>query len=113
RLRERLLQQARELGLAPEVEYGFACRRARICSAVENVVASLPGAGGTGDTLLLASHYDSVGAGPGVSDDLSGVAAMLEIGRILKAEPRHRNTVVLLFDEGEEDGLLGAQAFLE
>src|SRR5579862_7737823 len=51
RLRERLLQQARELGLAPEVEHGFACRRARICSAVENVVVTLPGAGGTGDAL--------------------------------------------------------------
>ena len=30
---------------------------------------------------MLTAHYDSVGAGPGVSDDLAGVAAIVEVAR--------------------------------
>jgi hypothetical protein len=62
--------------------------------------------------VLLSVHYDSVPAGPGASDDGAGVAAALEIARALKADPAPRNPIVLLFDEGEEDHLLGAEAFV-
>jgi hypothetical protein len=54
-----------------------------------------------------------VEAGPGIGDDLSGVAATLEIARILKSEPRPRHSILFLIDEGEEEGLLGAQAFVD
>ena len=59
------------------------------------------------------AHYDSVPAGPGASDDGAGVAAVLEIARILKAGPPPRHGVLLLIDDGEEAGLLGARAFAE
>ncbi|MGH4026587.1 MAG: M28 family peptidase, partial [Pseudonocardiaceae bacterium] len=66
--------------------------------------------------------YDSVPAGPGASDDGAAIAAMLETVRALgstglgsnglgSTEPL-RNDLVLLLTDGEEDGLLGASAFV-
>ena len=54
-----------------------------------------------------------VAAGPGVSDDGAGVAAVLEIARALKSLPRTRHSIVILIDDGEEAGLLGARAFVD
>ena len=42
----------------------------------------------------------------------SGVAALLETARALRSGPPPRNDVIFLFTDGEERGLLGAQAFL-
>jgi hypothetical protein len=110
RVRERILTHLRWLGYEPEVEQGFACTPNGTCARVANVLARLPGRE-PGKAVLLMAHYDSVGAGPGASDDLAGVAAALEVARILKAEPQPRNTVLFLLDDGEEPGLLGARAF--
>jgi len=111
-VRERVVAVLRRLGYEPKVEPGYACNALGGCAAVQNVVALLPGRE-PGTAVALAAHYDSVAAGPGVSDDLAGVASILEIARILKAEPQPRNSVLLLLDEGEEMGLLGARAFEE
>ncbi|HET9209356.1 MAG TPA: M20/M25/M40 family metallo-hydrolase [Thermoanaerobaculia bacterium] len=112
RTRERVAAELRRLGYEVREEQDLACRGAGICASVRNLVAELPGQN-PGAAVLLAAHTDSVGAGPGVSDDLAGVAAALEVARILKAGPRLRNSVIFLFDEGEEGGLLGAQGFQE
>ncbi len=62
---------------------------------------------------MLAAHYDSVAAGAGAADDGSGVVILLEIARILKSEPASRFPVILLFDDGEEQSLLGARGFVD
>jgi hypothetical protein len=64
-----------------------------------------------GKAVLLNAHYDSVQMGPGASDDGMGVASLLEVASILKDRPLRR-PVILLFNEGEELGLVGARAFL-
>jgi len=112
RVRQRVLTHLRWLGFDPQVEEGFACTVNGTCARVANVLARLPGRE-PGKAVLLMAHYDSVGAGPGASDDMAGVAAMLEIARVLKAESQPRNTVLFLIDDGEEPGLLGARAFAE
>jgi hypothetical protein len=61
---------------------------------------------------MFCAHYDSVSWGPGAADNGSGVAAMLETCRAIKAGPPLMNDIILLFTDGEEQGLLGAQAFL-
>ncbi len=61
----------------------------------------------------MMAHYDSVGAGPGAGDDGSGTAALLEVARALAREPDARHGLAWLFTDGEEVGLLGAQAFVE
>jgi hypothetical protein len=110
RVRERIVARLTALGLAPEVQEAVACAPYGACARVHNVIARLPGRE-PGKSVLLMAHYDSVGAGPGASDDLAGVAAILETARVLKAAPPLRHGVLLLLDEGEEAGLLGARAF--
>jgi len=112
RVRQAIVATLAGLGLQPRVEEGFACHWGGACGRVRNVVARLEGSE-PGAAVALAAHYDSVDAGPGVSDDLAGVAAILEIARALEAGPPLRHPVLLLIDEGEEAGLLGASAFEE
>ena len=110
RVRERIVAEFRDIGLAPRVTETTVCGRYLNCTPVSNVVARVPGRGG-GAPVLLSVHYDSVPAGPGASDDGSGVAIALEIGRALVADPAAAD-VILLVDDAEESGLAGAQAFL-
>jgi len=113
-VRARLVATLQQMGLKPVVRDQFACnnfQKARYvsCARVRNVIATLGPA--AGKALLLSAHYDSVPVGPGASDDGIGVATLLEVGSILKDRPLKR-PVILLFNEGEELGLIGARAFL-
>ncbi|HYC87820.1 MAG TPA: M20/M25/M40 family metallo-hydrolase [Thermoanaerobaculia bacterium] len=108
RVRARLVTQFRTLGYETRVQSRFVCNAAATCAQVENVYATR---GGRGDVVLGVAHYDSVGAGMGASDDGTGVAALLETARVLRDE-RLRNPVAFLVTDGEEAGLLGAEAFI-
>jgi hypothetical protein len=114
-VRERLLAELRALGLDPAVTDDVACNgtgkgRAVSCARVRNVVAALGPAAGR--PVMMVSHYDSTPVGPGAADDGIGVAAMLETAALLRERPLRR-PVLLLFNEGEEAGLIGARAFVE
>ena len=119
RCRDRILAELRRLGLEPEVQEIFgAYPRQGVMGTARNVVAVLPGdgtrRGGSGrDAILCMAHYDSVFAGPGIGDDLAGVAAWLEVARALASGPALERDVILLFEDGEEQGLLGAELFAE
>jgi hypothetical protein len=76
-----------------------------------NLVARIPGQVST-DAVLLTAHYDSTAQSPGATDDASGVAALLETARALRASVPARNTVMFLFTDHEEGGTLGASAFI-
>ena len=113
-VRGRLVAALQQMGLKPTVRDQFACNdfaKARLvaCARVRNVIAVMGPT--TGKALLLSAHYDSVPVGPGASDDGIGVATLLEVASILKDRPLRR-PVILLFNEGEELGLVGARAFL-
>ena len=112
RVRERILTALRSYGYHPEVQETTACRQLEVyvCARVRNIIALRKGMP-TGATLLVSAHYDSVAAGPGASDDGSGVAILLEVARMLRQHPDSRNGVLFLFTDGEEAGLLGAHAF--
>ncbi|WP_422657125.1 M28 family peptidase [Paenibacillus sp. EC2-1] len=75
-----------------------------------NILGVLKGSG-SGKPLLLMSHYDSVSSGPGANDATVSVAALLETVRALRAGPQLQNDIWFLLTDGEEKGLLGAQAF--
>jgi hypothetical protein len=112
RVRRQIVDVLAGLGLAPRIEEGFTCSASGTCARVRNVVARLGGREADG-AVALTAHYDSVPAGPGASDDLAGVAAILEIARALRSGPPPRRPVLVLLDEGEEMGLLGARVFEE
>lgn len=116
-LRARVIAEFAALGIKAETYRAFTCSAWRklsyvACATVTDVVAQvLPG---QGKAVVLLAHYDSVPAGPGASDDESGVATVLETARALRA--RHQaslHPVLAVITDGEEGGLLGANAFLE
>lgn len=64
---------------------------------------------------IIGAHYDDVPTGsiaPGADDNASGVAAVLEIARIMSDEDFPNTLVFALWDE-EELGLIGSSAYTE
>jgi hypothetical protein len=110
-VRGQILREFARIGYHSDLQTAFSCNPYGTCATVNNVVARLEGRDQT--AVLLAAHYDSVPAGPGVSDDGVGVAAALEIARALKSHPTPRHSIIFLIDDGEEGGLLGARAFVD
>lgn len=78
---------------------------------LENVIGWIAGTK-SADVVLLTAHLDSVAESPGATDDGSGVAVLLETARTLMLEAPFRNTVMFLFTDDEESGLVGAEAFI-
>jgi hypothetical protein len=112
RVRDALVRELASLGLAPEVQRTTAVHGEHQCAGtVHNVVARLEGTR-RGSAVLLVAHYDTKAPAPGAGDDAAAVAALLETARALKAGPPLASPVVFLFTDGEEDGLLGASAFV-
>ncbi|WP_297623038.1 M28 family peptidase [Nocardia sp.] len=118
RVRDYLAGELRKLGLQTDIRDGvgrwpgtYQHGEAGL-GRVSNIVARLPGTNSTG-TVYLVAHYDSVPSGPGANDDGVAVAAILETVRALRdSETGLRNDVVALITDGEEPGLLGAEAFV-
>jgi len=65
----------------------------------------------TGDILVIGAHYDSVPGVPGANDNGSGVAAVLEIARLLTDIPTDTEIRFILFD-AEEVGIWGSAFYL-
>jgi hypothetical protein len=107
-VRDRVIEHFRLLGYSPVIQRAYSCGKRHRCATVENIVV-LPSA--TGDIVLGVAHYDSVAAGPGASDDGTGVATILECARVLRNE-RFTNPIGFLITDGEEVALLGAEAFV-
>jgi hypothetical protein len=63
--------------------------------------------------VLVNAHYDSVSTGYGATDDGVGVVSVLQLlSYFTEPENRPKRTVVLLLNNGEEDFLNGAKAFM-
>ena len=114
--REYLVKQIRAMGVEPEIQTAPAHVRFEgadgfSAGTVNNIVARIPGTDNTG-AIALNAHYDSGTTGPGVSDCGSCVVAVLETMRAVVAGPALRNDVVFVFTDAEEEGDLGAEAFV-
>lgn len=109
RTRDRIVERFRELGYETTIQSAFACSAEITCAPVENIIARRPGE--QGPSVFGVAHYDSAAAGPGISDDGAGVAAILETARVLRGA-RTRHPIAFLVTDGEEEGLLGARAFV-
>jgi aminopeptidase S len=71
-------------------------------------------AGSADHTVVVGGHLDSVPEGPGINDNASGVAAMLETARWMAetgVEPKNR--VRFAFWGAEEVDLLGSQHYVD
>jgi hypothetical protein len=111
RVRRYLVAQLTALGCEVDVQNTTGVRDSPAAAGhVENVLGRLHGELGT-QAVMLVAHYDGVPAAPAAGDAGAGVAALLEVLRALRGGPPLKNDVIILFTDGEEDGLLGASAF--
>jgi len=85
--------------------------------ALKNVIATLQGTDpGDDRKILISAHLDSraqldndsTSYAPGADDDASGIAAILELVRIMSAS-KFPATIVFMAVSGEEHGLYGAR----
>jgi Zn-dependent M28 family amino/carboxypeptidase len=77
-----------------------------------NVIAQTK-TGSTANVVMVGAHLDSVPAGPGIDDNGSGVAAVLETALQLGNSPQVSNAVRFGFWGAEELGLLGSKNYVQ
>ncbi|HXG92938.1 MAG TPA: M20/M25/M40 family metallo-hydrolase [Blastocatellia bacterium] len=79
-----------------------------------NAVAEIPGTDKKDEVVMLGGHLDSWHAATGATDNAIGCAIMMEAARILKAiGVKPRRTIRVALWSGEEQGLLGSQAYVK
>ncbi|MBN4747423.1 M28 family peptidase, partial [Pandoraea nosoerga] len=86
-----------------------------------NVLGRLTGAKRPDETVIYSAHWDHLGVGApdargdriynGAVDNATGVAALLELGRMFAAAPRTERTVVFMSVTAEEKYLLGSEYY--
>ena len=122
---EALKKQAQTRGFKPVVLAGaslsadYAVDHKVIVS--HNVLGRLTGAKRPDETVIYSAHWDHLGVGApdargdriynGAVDNATGVAALLELGRMFAAAPRTERTVVFMSVTAEEKYLLGSEYY--
>ncbi len=79
-------------------------------ATTENVIAELPGRN-RDNVVMAGAHLDSVNAGPGINDNGSGSAALIEVAENL-GKVRPQNTVRLAWWAAEESNLVGSTYYV-
>jgi aminopeptidase N len=125
--------QFKALGLHPIAEEGYLQRWAwrggdpERMMPLTNLIGGIPGADPELENhpVVVMAHLDHLGLGwpdvregnegmvhPGADDNASGVAALLELARAMRAEPPRPRPVVFVVTTAEEAGLVGARHFV-
>ncbi|MET3984139.1 M28 family metallopeptidase [Streptomyces sp. PvR034] len=100
-----------DLATAP-VEVTLDVRELRENRKTYNVVAETKG-GDANNTVFLGAHLDSVAAGPGINDNGSGSAGILQVAqRLASSQSKIKNKVKFAWWSAEEYGLLGSEAYV-
>jgi hypothetical protein len=101
-------------GTPVEVELNIVNRTVPEGETVYNVVAEIPGTDKAQEVVMLGGHLDSWHSATGATDNAIGSATMMEAIRILQAiGVKPRRTIRLALWSGEEQGLLGSQAYVK
>lgn len=86
-----------------------------------NIIAVLPGTQtGNSPLVIIEGHLDSrnvnncdiTGNAPGIGDNATGTALVMELARVL-SKYTFRSTIVFSVNTGEEQGTIGAKAFAD
>ncbi len=102
-----------EYGDSVVLEVEIANREYAPGRTVYNAIAEIPGSDKADEVIMLGGHLDSWHAATGATDNATGVTVMMEAARILKAiGVQPRRTIRVALWGGEEQGLLGSQAYV-
>ncbi len=81
-----------------------------------NLEVELPGRARPDEIVVVGAHYDSVRGSPGANDNASGVAALLELARLLRSKTLDRSLRLVAFVNEEppfyRSELMGSQAYV-
>jgi hypothetical protein len=100
-----LLTTLQACGLNPQIQDAVSSQ-----GMLHNVIVYLGGSN-PGKAVLIVTHVDSISYGAG--DNASGTAVLLEAACNLQAGKLLKNGLILLFEDGEEQGYLGGYAFVK
>jgi len=79
-----------------------------------NITGEIPGGAKRDEIVMVGAHFDSWHTGTGATDNGAGSAVMMEVMRILKAlNLKMDRTVRIGLWSGEEEGLLGSEAYVK
>ncbi|QIO05542.1 M20/M25/M40 family metallo-hydrolase [Acinetobacter shaoyimingii] len=104
-----ILEQAQKSGFTVKT-YAFQNREKTVG---QNIIVEIPGQS-EDKIVLMGAHYDSVKSGPGINDNASGVAVLIELMNQIhqnKIQPKH--TLHLAFWDSEEVGIAGSQDYVK
>jgi len=83
-------------------------------STAYNTIGEIAGTDKADEVIMLGGHLDSWHSATGATDNAIGCAVMMEAARILKAiGVKPRRTIRVALWSGEEQGLLGSQAYVK
>jgi Predicted aminopeptidases len=99
-----------ELAATTGLELRLKTETVREMATTSNVLAELPGKN-AGNVVMAGAHLDSVSDGPGINDNGSGSAALLELGQQL-AKVKPQNTIRLAWWGAEEANLVGSTYYV-
>jgi len=100
-------------GSKTEVEIDIAAKYHPEDTTSFNVLAEIPGSDLKDEVVMLGGHFDSWHSGTGATDNAIGCGVALEAVRILQAiGAKPRRTIRIALWTGEEQGLLGSQAYV-
>ena len=115
RKRNYIVEALEALDLEVQTQQGFIFNQDGALTVPENIITRIPASDPSPNSkaLLLLAHYDSaVHSSFGAADAASGVATILEAVRAFKAAgSSFQNDIIILFSDGEEVGLTGAELF--
>ncbi|OEV08115.1 aminopeptidase S [Streptomyces sp. Amel2xB2] len=79
-----------------------------------NLIADWPEGGSADHTVMVGSHLDSVSEGPGINDNGSGSAGVLEVAlAVSKAKLEPGKHLRFAWWGAEEQGLVGSQSYVD
>lgn len=99
----------------------YPCTETNPIKTSYDVLAVLPGSQTTDKSLIIVeAHMDSrnvsncdvTGSAPGIGDNATGTALVMELARVM-SRYTFRNTIVFAVNTGEEQGLIGAHALAD
>jgi hypothetical protein len=84
---------------------------------VSNLEVSIPGSDRAAETVIVGAHYDTVAGTVGADDNATGVAAVLELARLLRASKPRKNLRFVIFVNEEppffQTGRMGSLVYAQ
>ena len=108
-----MLVRMLELDLKPKVRVNIQAKYFTDNKNSYNVIADIPGTDLKDEIVMIGAHLDSWHSGTGAADNADGASVAIEAMRILNAiGVKPRRTIRMAVWNGEEEGLLGSQAYV-